>query len=1467
MLFRPCLGQPCFVGLDKIDEGFKIVVVSNTGNSETIREKLGDSLKLSKVGQENTEHPLVIEKKPKLLYVYKDGSPHMPKCMTERLDTPGWHLFSTEIYKPPVWFFEVPLTFKQQPVISGQRTIELYNLDRLSPARNVVERKYHAVCLTKRTWETFNFIHVSDLHIAKRNDQIFNLISASKSDKQKNYFRKRYVNFNDHLRCLIRQANRLVNKGELDFILMTGDLIDYINPSLGDADQTNWKIFHDILTGDATTTNRPEVPLQAPIFTVLGNHDFRLHHYKLGGIGGNRWKEYGLNRKEFKQFNRIEPNIGIAEPLEANLFGIADYLLNFNPDLEYVVNLGEHQMLCLDSGEDAFVSADIHMLITSAIKRVVKEGMPSALTYLFMHLREIYKGLRGVLGGGPESAGLYYRQIDWASRALDEAKNRLTFVAMHAPPVNKPPGLHFERYREILRRRAGKTGWIHTDEVDLSAASIFRNWHQFLDFLVGINDDKKGVNLVLCGHTHCNLAFRLKKYSAMEGRPTRFPQKHKVAICTDKYPQYLDKAGNPKRWWQKHQPLILQTPSLGPEGKDKSPPGYRWVQVADNIITKLDYCPLKRRISVKNNKEETMPQITLTDLSLTDYKPTPRVSRLRKAYFRAMPEICVERPRLITRFSLKNGLFNQEGISILDKARMYRYVLENRALVVHHRKGYEKQKGNGNKKGPKSFKFDDDNLFAGSTTSKFKGVPLYPDLTISLLMWPELWTISTRDSNPFQITKSEVEELNYDIFPHWMEENVLEIARKRCFEENLEKLGREKYAPELKLFEQLVFFIPSKAGGISHTIPNLSKAINVGLRGIIDEAKENAAETSEPSKKEFYDAIPEALEGVIAYSHNLAAEAERMAKKEKDARRKQELLDIAEIHRRVPEFPARTFREGLTTLWMCWVTLHVENRNFALSTGRMDQFLYALYRQDIDNGTIDIQDAIELLCCLWLKIGDNVPAAPDTSEQLFGGTGSNQAITIGGVDKDGNDAVNDLTYVILRAIELMKLRDPNPNARYYPRVNSKDYLKQLCRVNINTGAIPAIHNDKAIIKALTSKGDTLEQARDYGVIGCVEPESSGRTYGFPAAILLNLISTLELTLFNGRHRHTGMNLLISKKTGKPTTFTTFEQFKSAFEEQTRWLIEQTTTLNNILGRVYQDFQPTPILSALFEGPMEKGKDLIQGGAILNSSGATIIGLADVADSLSAIQKVVFDEGMPFADFLDALEKNFKGQEALQKRLMNPDSTPKYGNEDPVAEANVSWLVEMLDEAFGEKMNYRGGHYRVGYWTMTNHAGFGRLIKATPNGRKAGENFTSGITPVSGVTPYLTKTLNSVAGLPASCLASGVALNLKFTPEDGDKEKMLDNFVASVEGYFDDDDGKRDGGMEIQFNITNHDTFADAFAHPEKYPELLVRVSGYTAYFKDLNPQMQKEIIDRTEYRLSTGEMIPYEPFSLPERRK
>ncbi len=840
---------------------------------------------------------------------------------------------------------------------------------------------------------------------------------------------------------------------------------------------------------------------------------------------------------------------------------------------------------------------------------------------------------------------------------------------------------------------------------------------------------------------------------------------------------------------------------------------------------------------------------------LRECELTPRVTHLRRAYFNAMPEICIERPYLLTKYCKNNNLFGKPRISVLEKAKIYRYILENRDPVVKHAYFY-RSRGAGEEmcKTP----FEDMSLFPGSTTSKFKGVLLYPEF-LALSIWPELSSISLRRKNPHYLSEEDAHKLNEEIFPFWMKESIMERTRQQY--------GRNgKNHLELNMLQHMVFFWASKTNCISHTIPDFSRVLKQGLAAIMDEAKEKRDNSSKSSQKEFYAAVAEGLKGIIAYSHNLAARARKLEMSENDPIRKRELSDIGRIYSHVPQFPARTFREGLTTIWVCWTAIHLENPNIGLSLGRLDQVLYDLYAQDV-GVTVTLEEALELICCFWLKIGDHAPMIPEAGEQLFGGTGSNQAITIGGVKADNQeraeDAVNELTYVMLRATELMMLRDPNLNARYYPDVNKKEYLERLCEVNLKTRATPALHNDKAVITALMGQGETLAQARDYGIVGCVEPVSNGRAYTASASILLNLTSVLELTLYNGHHRHTGLNHLISVKTGDPRTepslFQTYDQFRDAFRKQLEWMVATTTKLNNELGLIHQQCQPTPILSALFEGPMQKGKDLIQGGAVINASGVAIIGLADVADSLSAIEQIVFIERKAtFPQLLDALSDNFKDNAILHKRLQE---APKYGNENALADANARWLVKILHDSFQGQATYRNGKYRVGYWTMTNHAGFGRLTKALPSGRKAHENFTSGITPVSGATPSLCATLNSVASMPAQYVTSGMAFNVKYTPES-DPDTLLNNFVASVQAYFTDPYGQRDDGMEIQFNITDHQTFKDAVKHPDNYRELLVRVSGYTAYFTDLNPQMQKEIIDRTEYDLTSDQMISYAPFTL-----
>jgi pyruvate formate-lyase/glycerol dehydratase family glycyl radical enzyme len=850
-----------------------------------------------------------------------------------------------------------------------------------------------------------------------------------------------------------------------------------------------------------------------------------------------------------------------------------------------------------------------------------------------------------------------------------------------------------------------------------------------------------------------------------------------------------------------------------------------------------------------------MASVTLQDLSLRDCRKTDRVEALRKAYFRAVPEICTERPCLLTKFHLDHGLFEKETITILDKARAYRFVLENRKAVVVPNLAYDRDM--------QPFRFDTLSLFAGSTTSKYKGVPVFPEF-LGLSLWPELGTIPRRPDNPFYLSSEAADDLNRRVFPFWIKANIHERTRSRFYPRQEGWDDPDRPLTSIELMEKLVFFLASKPKCISHTVPDFSKAISNGLRAQIHVAADRGRNADSASKRLFYSAVCEVLEGIIAYSRRLADSAEALAQREGDAARRHELRELAAIHRRVPEGPAESFRDALTTLWMCWIAVHLENPDVGLSLGRLDQLLYPYYVKDMERGSLNLQNAVELLCCLWLKIGDHVPSVPEASEQLFGGTGSNQAVTVGGVDAAGKNAVNDLTYLILRATELMRLRDPNLNARYCPGVSPDTYLRCLCEVNVSTGATPALHNDRAVIKALTACGDTLEQARDYAVVGCVEPGSQGRYYGHSASLLLNLTSVLELTLFAGKHRHTGERT-INRETDPPDRLDTFEAFLRAFETQARWLIARATELNNQYGKIHQEIYPTPILSALFEGPMENGKDLIEGGARINASGATIIGLADVADSLTAIQTLVYKEKtVTFSEFLDALRKDFQGHEALYARLNNSDRTPKYGNDNPVADANAQWLVKLLHGIFDATPNYRGGRYRVGYWTMTNHAGLGRIMGATPNGRMAGKNFSSGITPVSRMAPDLGNALLSAASLPTQCLTSGVALNLKYTPEIENPEDLLDRFMTYTKAYFSDSDPKPDGGMEIQFNVIRPETLLKAYEHPElpEYAELLVRVSGYTAYFKDLNRQMQREIIERTMYRLSTGAMLDSQRVSL-----
>jgi formate C-acetyltransferase len=818
--------------------------------------------------------------------------------------------------------------------------------------------------------------------------------------------------------------------------------------------------------------------------------------------------------------------------------------------------------------------------------------------------------------------------------------------------------------------------------------------------------------------------------------------------------------------------------------------------------------------------------VTLSDLGLRGFslRDLPLVNDLRDSHLRAETEVCIERAALITEY-LKQHADAKESAEI-TRARAVAYYLSNRIATFH-----------------------DANPIAGATTSKQIGAPVYPEF-LHLAIWPELDTISTRTVNPQLLTDDEKKALNFEIFPFWMNRNVLEVTRKRIPKE-------ERTC--LKLLERIIFYISGKAGCISHCIPSYQAALDRGLQAVIDEVAERKAQlegapldAKAREKRDFYQAVEIALGGILAYAKTLSEKAAELEQSETDPGRKEDYRCMAKICARVPAYPPRSFREAVNSLWLCQVGIHAENVNLGMSPGRLDQVLYPFYARDVDRGELTVEEALRLSCCLWLKLADNTNLVPETAERLWGGAGSTPAVTLGGVDSTGSDAVNDLTYILLRATELMTLRDPNLSARFHYVANERRYLERVCDVIVNTRAIPALHNDVADIDTLQNQGETPEHARDYGIVGCVELASPGRDYCASSSIMLNLGAAMEMTLLNGKRVATG-DEQIGPETGDPAGFTSFAEFWTAFETQLRWLIGQAVAMNEHFGAVHQEMVPTPLLSAFFEGclDLENARDLVRGGAIYNSSGASHVAFPDVCDSLNAIEFAVFQEQrLSMGEMVEAIKTDFADSYHQHLPYLK-NRVPKFGSEHPIAVKNSHKLVRLLYEIYQSRQNYRRGPYRPAYWTTTTHAAQGKLSAALPSGRRAGEVFSSGITPVSQAAQDLVVAYNAVASLPGECIPGGEALNIKYTPPASgvDRGSFLQRFADLVEGYF------RRGGLQVQYNIRSYQDLIDAQNNPDKDPYMIVRVSGYSAYFNDLNDAMKRELIIRTQYDLRQGTAV------------
>ncbi len=787
------------------------------------------------------------------------------------------------------------------------------------------------------------------------------------------------------------------------------------------------------------------------------------------------------------------------------------------------------------------------------------------------------------------------------------------------------------------------------------------------------------------------------------------------------------------------------------------------------------------------------------EVKLLTLERYPRLARLRKELLDAPQAICVERARLVTEFFKREGFGGTQPV--LRQAMALNYLLENLPTQVL-----------------------EDELVVGSTTRHRLGTILFPEF-MAHGIWPELPTIASRDHDPVAITDGEADLLADEVFPFWRDRTIHEHVRREGDNPRSQRIA-----------EHLVFYTLGKSNGITHVIPDYSSLVNRGLTGLIDEAAEAERAAPDEEATEFHAAVQLVLGAVIGFAERYATACEQKAR-DANPSRARELLDISSILRKVPAKPASTLHEALQAVWITQVALHQENSDMALSFGRLDQFLYPLYRDDLASDRLDEQRAGELIGSFFIKMGDHTPLVPQAVQGMFGGSSTNQAVTVGGMKPDGGDGVNDLTYLMVKISEILALREPNVCARLH-KDSSHKYRRALVESIHRTGAAPALYGDEAVIDALTEHGVSLEDARDYGLIGCVETNSAGRTMGMTGAIIINAASVLELALNDGVHPLSGVQ--IGPKTGHLDDFCGFDDLYAAVERQLESMVALATEGNDRFAKAHAELHPTPLLSSFVQGTRDSGRDVTRGGAKYNSSGVAIVGLADLADSLTAMKKVVFeDERVSTKELLDALAANFEGYEKVRALLTS--KSPKYGTDSDIADRMTADVVGLISRTFGKHKNPRGGMYHLGYWSITMHAGFGALTGSLPNGRLKGEPLASGATPSNGsAVKGPTAAMASTAKLPAHLIGNCIANNHKLSRSLLDEPGKLDLLDRLVDGYF-----KR-GGMQVQFTVQDKQTLIDARDNPDQYRDLLVRVSGYTAYFCDLNRRMQDEIIARTE---------------------
>lgn len=838
----------------------------------------------------------------------------------------------------------------------------------------------------------------------------------------------------------------------------------------------------------------------------------------------------------------------------------------------------------------------------------------------------------------------------------------------------------------------------------------------------------------------------------------------------------------------------------------------------------------------------------MNNLSRGFGEPTQRVQALREQILNASPRIETDRARILTE-SYKE---TESLPMVLRRAKALEKILAELPVII--RSG---------------------ELIVGSLTVEPHSAQVFPEFSNQWLL-NEFDRLNQRTGDRFTISEEAKQELAA-IFPYWKGKTTSELATSYMMQDTLASIDENVFTVGNYYFN-----------GVGHIAVDYAKVLHKGFKGIMQDvlAAMDAADKRSPDylkQEAFFKAVLISCNAAINFAHRYARKVREMAD-DVSPQRRSELMEIARICETVPENGASSFYEACQSFWLTHAIIQIESNGHSISPARFDQYMYPFLAQD---RSITPEMAQELLDCLWIKFNDINKVRDEDSTKGFGGYPMFQNLIVGGQTRGGLDATNPLSYMAMTATAHVSLHEPSFSVRIWAK-SPDDFLLKACEVSRLGMGIPAYYNDEVIIPALINRGLSLEDARDYGIIGCVEPQGPGKTEGWHDAAFFNMSKVLEITLNNGR---SGTRQL-GPKTGEIADFHCFEDVLEAYRKQMAWFVHHLTAADNSVDLAHAERAPLPFLSCMVDDCISRGKTVQEGGAHYNFTGPQGVGVANVGDSLMAIKRLVFEEGrVSLAHLKEALDSNFgrsaetpsvpaKAEEgdvtydmvlgALKKilgensgidlsalakpaepvaqgslealRQMLINSVPKFGNDIDEVDMMARAGAEIYCREVEKYRNPRGGVFQAGLYPVSANVAMGTAVGATADGRLAGEPLPDGVSPSRGMDcSGPTAAANSVAKLDHALASNGTLFNQKFHPAALKGEDGLHHLAALLRGFFDQK------GMHVQFNVVDRSILLAAQKEPEKYRDLVVRVAGYSAQFVSLDKSVQDDIIMRTEH--------------------